>query len=316
MATYDWAAPQDGPVRLHFSAEGHYDITVTTGPGIVRATVAIAMPDSKADQLTVDSESSLSTFFRLPKVTSPNGGTTIIGNGGSMIVSRGGHVSTVSGRGNITVVDGQTFVDGVRLQQRDEGVHIESDKPVYVNGKLMVPADGSAAPQDADLDPRKITVVVGLPAGSSIVSRAAAGDFVSRSVDKAALTEVDASTGQGDVRVDYVDELSAESGQGCVVAASIGDGTLVTGQGNVHVASWTGSGSARSGQGNVTVDYLTGSRVQLSTGMGNVTVHGGGAGSARCRSGMGDVRVTKEAGSEFTAEARSGLGRVSNGATV
>jgi hypothetical protein len=310
VATREWTAEADGPVRLHFSAEGHYKIEAVAEPDRTRAMVTIEMPDSKADQLAIDSGGPSYTKFRLPKVMTV-GGTVISGNGN--VIVAGGGTSVISTHGSINVGRGEMIIGGVRIG-RGGGVHIESDEPVYVNGHRVGPAASTSEVKETG--PRAITVTVHVPTGSSITSNAAAGDFRAVSAEGAHYLEIDATTNQGDIHVGTVDDLAADSSQGNITATNIlSAGNLKTSQGNIVVDRWAGTGSAKSSQGNVNVHLLLG-RADLTTSMGNIAVHGGGIGRAKCKTSMGDVRVTKIAGSEFTATGRSSMGRVHNAAAV
>lgn len=314
MATHKWTAKADGPVRLRFTAEGHYKITATTDPTITRATVTIDMPDRRADQLAISDSGSVNATFTLPTVNR-GGGTTIIGNGNVVVSRSGGVTSTFSG-GGMSIINGEVMINGVSINRRGRGVHIDSDEPVYVNGRRMVPADGEPE-QAEETGPKTITVTARVPAGSSIFSDAAAGDFHAETVDGAHYTEVDATTRAGSIYAGDVNEFTADTSQGDVTATKIMImGALKTSQGNISVGRWLGTGHAKTSQGNISVRECLGRSVDLKTSQGSVTVHGGGRGSAKCKTSMGNVTITKDVGSEFTATGKSDMGSVRNAAAV
>jgi hypothetical protein len=104
-------------------------------------------------------------------------------------------------------------------------------------------------------------------------------------------TEVRATTGSGDIRVNGIrGPATLTAGSGKITAEQIGEDTQATaGSGDIRLTGVKGEAHDTAGSGDITLAQVTG-EVRASAGSGNISVQDT-AGPATIKAGSGDIRV-------------------------
>jgi len=155
----------------------------------------------------------------------------------------------------------------------------------------------------------KLGITVRVPAGSSIVAKAASADL--RATGRYALVQVDLAS--GDAWVDRVTgDAQLKSASGDITVGRVGGGLRITSSsGNLDVGDVTGDVSAEAASGDITVRGVGGS-IRAGTASGDVQVGVVRRGEAKLSSSSGDVEVGVAAGTGVWLDVSTASGTTRN----
>jgi Toastrack DUF4097 len=242
-------------------------------------------------------------------------GVLLFQNGGferTLQVSGFVNLDISSGSGNITVRTGtnesvhivarihagNSWLDWFGMSATDEIHKLESNPPIEQQGNSI-----RVGHMDGwQLHNISIDYDVTAPSQTALVSRTESGD---QSISGLKLASA-ATAGSGSITIENIDaDVRLRTGSGDLKITSVKSLNAEIGSGNIRATHVAGEVVANTGSGSIEIEQVAPGNARISTGSGDVTLHGAKA-AVRVETGSGEVHVEGEPTSDWHISTASG----------